>query len=97
MRNKSSKPGKKQVSRPELPAGTFTWINITGSLLFALYSFWFLGIHKADLMFRLQELTLFLFDKTFFYEHLQSPGGLLEYAGKFLTQFFYYPRLTPKV
>ncbi len=93
MRNKSSKPGKKQVSRPELPAGTFTWINITGSLLFALYSFWFLGIHKADLMFRLQELTLFLFDKTFFYEHLQSPGGLLEYAGKFLTQFFYYPRL----
>jgi hypothetical protein len=93
MRNKSSKPGKKQVSRPELPAGTFTWINITGSLLFALYSFWFLGIHKADLMFRLQELTLFLFDKTFFYEHLQSPGGLLEYAGKFLTQFFYYPWL----
>ncbi len=93
MRNKSSKPGKKQISRPELPAGTFTWINITGSLLFALYSFWFLGIHKADLMFRLQELTLFLFDKTFFYEHLQSPGGLLEYAGKFLTQFFYYPRL----
>lgn len=66
MRNKSSKPGKKQVSRPELPAGTFTWINITGSLLFALYSFWFLGVHKADLMFRLQELTLFLFDKTFF-------------------------------
>ena len=44
-------------------------------------------------MFRLQELTLFLFDKTFFYEHLQSPGGLLEYAGKFLTQFFYYPWL----
>ncbi len=93
MQNKSSKPGKKKAPRQELPAGTYTWINTTGSLLFALYSFWFLGIYKADLMFRLQELTLFLFDKAFFNEHLQSPGGLLEYAGKFLTQFFFYPWL----
>ncbi len=93
MQNKSSKSGKKKTIRQELPAGTYTWINIAGSLLFALYSFWFLGMYKADLMFRLQELSLFLFDRSFFYEHLQSPGGLLEYAGKFLTQFFYYPWL----
>lgn len=92
MQNKSNKSGKKTI-RQELPDKTYTWINLTGSLLFAVYGFWFLAVHKADLMFRMQELSLFLFDKHYFNEYLQSPGALLEYAGKFLTQFFYYPWL----
>jgi hypothetical protein len=41
MQNKGKKSGKKKAIRQDLPEKTYTWINLTGSLLFALYSFWF--------------------------------------------------------
>lgn len=93
MSNKSKKVQQKARGARIVPDRAFTWINALGSLLFALFCFWFLAVYKGDLMFRIQELSLFLFDKHFFAQHLHSPGGLLEYAGQFLTQFFYYPWL----
>lgn len=65
--------------------------SLAGFLLFASLAFWLLGFYKADLLFRGQELNLFLFDRSFFLDHLTVPGGLLEYTGGFLSQFFYYP------
>ena len=65
--------------------------SLAGILLFASLAFWLLGFYKAELLYRGQELNLFLFDGSFFLNHFTVPGGLLEYAGGFLSQFFYYP------
>lgn len=70
---------------------TKTIISVAGVLLFATLAYWLLGFCKADLLFRGQELSLFLFDRYFFFDLISKPGGLLEYAGSFLSQFFYYP------
>ena|GEM_PF-504726 len=70
---------------------TKTIISVAGVLLFATLAYWLLGFCKADLLFRGQELSLFLFDCYFFFDLVSKPGGLLEYAGSFLSQFFYYP------
>ena len=42
---------------------------------------------------KIEDLSLFLFDKQFFSESLGIPGGFLGLAGSFLTQFLYYPWL----
>ena len=61
--------------------------SLAGILLFASLAFWLLGFYKAELLYRGQELNLFLFDGSFFLNHFTVPGGLLEYAGGFLRQF----------
>lgn len=48
---------------------------------------------KQDLLFRLQEQSIFLFTTDFLKEALIEPGGMLVYLGRFLTQFFYLPWL----
>lgn len=68
-------------------------ISLVGLLIFAALTFCLLGFYKADLLFRGQELSLFLFDPSFFLDHLTTPGGLLAYIGAFLSRFFYYPLL----
>ncbi|MCD7973645.1 MAG: DUF6057 family protein [Candidatus Azobacteroides sp.] len=40
-----------------------------------------------------EELSLFIPGRLFFDRHVIVPGGLLSYAGSFLTQFFYLPVL----
>jgi hypothetical protein len=56
---------------------------VAGALLF-----W-----EADLLWKLQEQNLFLNTSLFFQEQMLVPGGLLSWAGTFLTQFFFYPWL----
>lgn len=57
------------------------WVLVYGWLLF----------FKGDLLFRLQELSLFLWDGSFFAAQWESPAALLHYAALFLTQFCYLP------
>ncbi|MDR1273556.1 MAG: DUF6057 family protein, partial [Odoribacteraceae bacterium] len=61
------------------------------SLALLLFTVFYTGIYRQDLFFRVQELSLFLPDRTFFVEAMGRPGGALWYAGRFLTQFFHYP------
>ena len=56
---------------------------VAGALLF----------FEADLLWKLQERNLFLDTSLFFDEQTVVPGGLLSWAGTWLTQFFYYPWL----
>ena len=56
---------------------------VAGALL------WFEG----DLLWKLQEQNLFLGTSQFFDERMLVPGGLLSWAGTYLTQLFYYPWL----
>ena len=64
---------------------------------------WFYGIvfpvilgfclytYEKETLFRIQELNLFLPDSTFYHTLSAYPGGTLQWAACFLTQFFYYP------
>lgn len=70
-----------------------SWINTAGTVVFILFSYWMTAIVRADMLFRGQELSLFQFSSSFFADKMTQPAGFLEYAGRFLTQFFYYPWL----
>lgn len=56
---------------------------VAGALLF----------FEADLLWKLQEQNLFLDTPIFFNEQMVVPGGLLSWAGTWLTQLFFYPWL----
>ena len=49
--------------------------------------------YEADFLWKLQEQNLFLNTSMFFKAQMLVPGGLLSWAGTWLTQFFYYPWL----
>lgn len=55
--------------------------------------FLILVITEGDLLFRLQEQNLFLHTPLFFEQQMVKAGGLLTWAGCYLTQYFYYPML----
>jgi len=59
-------------------------------LFFALF---LLLKDKQDMLFRIQQFSIFLQTKEFFSSSFEQPGDFLCYAGSFLTQFFYYPVL----
>ena len=52
-----------------------------------------LMLFEPDYLYRVQEQSLFLDTPLFFRQCMVVPGGLLSWAGAFLTQFFYHPAL----
>lgn len=52
-----------------------------------------LAVFESDVLFRIEEQNLFLHTPLFFQQHIVKAGGLLTWAGCYLTQFFYYPML----
>ncbi len=58
-------------------------VVITGALLF----------FEGHLLWKLQEMNLFLSTSMFLKEQMVVPGGLLTWVGMFFTQFFYWPWL----
>lgn len=52
-----------------------------------------LAVFEADLLYTAQEQNLFLHTPLFFEQQMVRAGGLLTWAGCYLTQFFYYPML----
>lgn len=60
---------------------------LTGFLLFVLALFWFYYPGEY-VMIANQDLTLFLKSPEYFLSFFDRPGGLLEYLGSFLSQFY---------
>ena len=52
-----------------------------------------LSTYESALLFRINELSVFLFDGLFFEGMMSKPAGFLQYISSFLVQFFYYPAL----
>lgn len=52
-----------------------------------------LAVFEADLLYKLQEQNLFMRTPLFFQQRMVVAGGLLSWAGSYLTQYFYYPML----
>jgi hypothetical protein len=60
---------------------TVVLVVIAGALL----------LYEGDLLWKAQQLNLFLCTSLFFHEQLVVPGGLLTWVGTFFTQFFHWP------
>ena len=52
-----------------------------------------LAVKESALLYTLQDQNLFLHTPLFFKQQMVTAGGLLTWAGSYLTQFFYYPML----
>ncbi len=63
------------------------------SLLFFPLLWLALVIFEPALLQRVEELSVFLFDETYFNEMMSVPAGFLSYIGSFLVQFFHIPAL----
>ncbi len=63
-------------------------------IFFLLYFLYFLILNRFILLFQ-EQSQLFRLSKSYFSEFLQRPGGISEYAGEFLTQFFLFPVTGP--
>lgn len=69
------------------------WTNVVVTIIFMLFAaFLTLGQNKL-LLWKLQDLDLFVFTTQFWMDILQKPGGLTLYLATFLNQFFYFPWL----
>lgn len=52
-----------------------------------------LSVYEQALLFRINELSSFIFDDLYFKDMMRLPAGMLHYVSAFLVQFFYYPAL----
>ncbi|MBN1987740.1 MAG: hypothetical protein JW761_15620, partial [Prolixibacteraceae bacterium] len=65
-------------------------VYISFLLFWGLNFIYFCFFSRSVLSFQ-EKQSLFLFSGEYLSAFLLKPGGLLEYAGKFLTQFYFYP------
>jgi len=60
--------------------------------LFGVFAMvWFYVYNRYTVLYYQEQTQLFRFDKFYFLPFLNRPGGLCEYFGAFLTQFYFYP------
>lgn len=52
-----------------------------------------LSFYENATLYRIGDLSLFLFDEVYFNNMMSAPAGFLMYAASFLVQFFHYPVL----
>lgn len=69
---------------------TIQHIRVLLTLLFAVAAYVFFGFYYPHHLHYQEQFQLFLFTSTFAGEVIHVPGGLADYLGRFLTQFFFY-------
>lgn len=72
-------------------------VNTASIAGFALFAFWLLAIKNGYMLRWYDEMSLFESNRIFYRQFLYYPGGLLRYAGTWLTQLMYYPWLGTSV
>ncbi|MBP5611586.1 MAG: hypothetical protein J6X20_02495, partial [Bacteroidales bacterium] len=61
-------------------------------MVFFLFAWLFLGLYNSEFLYKIQAFNLFIGqDRLFLAGLTQQQGGLLVYAARYLTQFFYFP------
>lgn len=68
------------------------WL-VAGLLVFTAVVAIMLPVLNYDYLYSVQDHSLFLRGRTFMAEKMAVPGGLLDWLGCYLTQFFYFPWL----
>jgi hypothetical protein len=69
------------------------WDKILMQFAFLVFTIIFAGTYCGPTLKMIEQLQLFQFTAHYFTRFAEAPGGILMYAGKFLTQFFYWPWL----
>ena len=69
------------------------WDKILMQFAFLVFTIIFSGTYCGPALKMIEQLQLFQFTAHYFTRFAEAPGGILMYAGKFLTQFFYWPWL----
>jgi len=69
----------------------FTAMGVTLFLFGVFTMVWFYVFNRYSVLYYHEQIQLFRFDRFYFLSFLERPGGLSEYFGAFLTQFYYYP------
>ena len=86
----------KAVAGQERPAAKKHWLTqprmaFIGTAVAMLVAVIILTVCEKHLLWKVQELNLFLDTTLFFRDQMVVSGGMLTYLGTFFTQFFYYP------
>lgn len=69
-------------------------LSITVNYIILLLVSLYLTIITNSYYFKwVEEMSFFSMTKDFFYDNINTSGGLLSYLGLFFTQFYYYPFL----
>lgn len=63
------------------------------AILFFVVVWGVLSFRESAQLFRINELSVFLYDDLFYEEMMSMPAGILYYVASWLVQFFYYPVL----
>lgn len=66
-------------------------LNLLVTTLFTVFAYWLLAVKNGFMLRWYDEMSLFEPTRFFFRQFLFYPGGMLRYAGAWLTQFMYYP------
>ncbi|MDE7096040.1 MAG: hypothetical protein K2O47_00935, partial [Muribaculaceae bacterium] len=67
--------------------------NIIVNVVFIAFCYWILAVKNGFMLRWYDEMSLFEPTQLFFRQFLYYPGGLLRYAGAWLTQLMYHPWL----
>lgn len=67
--------------------------NFYVTVVFIVFAYWILAVKNGFMLRWYDEMSLFEPSYLFFRQFLYYPGGLLRYAGAWLTQLMYYPWL----
>lgn len=68
-------------------------VNVALTVAFVIFAFWLLAVKNGFMLRWYDEMSLFEPTSFTFREYLHFPGGLVMYAGLFMTQFMYHPFL----
>lgn len=89
---------KESQKKKSVKSGNRKWASplafqILFIAFFVFLAWYFLYTRNADTMFFMQDRGWWNSTSLFFKDCTEVPGGLLSWAGAYLTQFFYYPAL----
>lgn len=86
-----SKNKTKVAKKPSSILQNYKVVHWSATISFILFTLYMTLGQNPDLLWKLQDLDLFVMDRPFFSEALERTGGLSMYMGSFLNQFFYFP------
>lgn len=71
--------------------GLLRWLPLVLCLLSALFAWWLLVEENSDFLYAAQGHNLWLPDASYWHDKAAFIGGAAQWAGCYLTQFFYHP------